>query len=229
MDCKYFYLNTMLAQAEYIRIPLKMIPQRFYDKYKLQDKISNKEIYAEVTGGMYGLPQAGRIANDELIKNLEQYGYVPIPRTAGLWKHKTNGLDFTLVSDDFGVTYESREDADKLKEVLEKKYKVTTDWEGKLYVVITLDWDYDQHRVKLIMPGYGKALMHQFQHPKPTRTQYASFPTTMPVYGKEIHIIKPTVKIPLLSEYKQTTLFQVVRVCLYYALAVDNTILPELN
>ena len=128
---------------------------------------------------MYGLPQAVCIVNNELIKNLGPYGYAPVPIMAGLWKHKTNVLDFTLVEDNFGVAYECREDSGKLKGLLEKKYKVTTDWEGKLFVGITLEWDYNQRRLKLTLTKYVEALMHRFRNLKQTRTQYAAFPATM--------------------------------------------------
>ena len=39
-----------------------------------------------------------------------------------------------------------------LKEALQDKYKVTTDWEGKLYIGIALKWEYEKGLVKLSMP-----------------------------------------------------------------------------
>ena len=46
--------------------------------------------------------------------------------------------------DDFGVKYSSKEHALHLKASLETKYKVTTDWEGKLHIGIALKWDYEK-------------------------------------------------------------------------------------
>jgi hypothetical protein len=40
--------------------------------YQLQDLIHDGYLYAEVSKGMYGLPQAGRIANDELVPDSQQ-------------------------------------------------------------------------------------------------------------------------------------------------------------
>ncbi len=37
MDLKNFYLNTLLDWPEYIRINLADIPQKFIDKYKLNE------------------------------------------------------------------------------------------------------------------------------------------------------------------------------------------------
>ena len=54
---------------------------------------------------MYGLPQAGRIAHDDLVKHLQPYGYRPSSKTLGLWTHDIQPINFTLVFDNFGVKY----------------------------------------------------------------------------------------------------------------------------
>ena len=60
--------------------------------------------------GMYGLSQAGHIANKQLRKILTPFGYRPSTTTPGLWKHNRRKLTFTLVVDNFGVKYVDRED-----------------------------------------------------------------------------------------------------------------------
>jgi hypothetical protein len=62
-------------------------------------------VYLEVTKGMYGLPQAGLLANELLEKRLNKHGYHQSKFVPGLWKHKTRPIMFTLVVDDFGVKY----------------------------------------------------------------------------------------------------------------------------
>ena len=69
---------------------------------------------------MYGLPQAGQIANDALVKHIEPYGYHPSIKTPGLWKLKSQPINFTLVVDAFGVKYSGKEHALHLKAALEK-------------------------------------------------------------------------------------------------------------
>ena len=105
-----------------------MIPQEFVEKYNLAEKSHNGYIYARVTKGIYGPPQAERIAHDVLLKNLEPYGYHPSSKNTGLWKHNSLPINFTLVVGDFGVKYSEKEHALHLKAALETKYKVTTDW-----------------------------------------------------------------------------------------------------
>ena len=44
-------------------------------------------VYVKIVKGMYGLPEAGKIANDLLKKRLDKAGYYPIQFTPGLWIH----------------------------------------------------------------------------------------------------------------------------------------------
>ena len=57
---------------------------------------------------MYGLFQAGIIANTALKGHLRPFGYEPAPITPGLWRHNKNVITFTLVVDDFGIKYKSK-------------------------------------------------------------------------------------------------------------------------
>lgn len=67
LDVKDFYLGTILPNKEYIPILATIIHAQIMQDYQLQDLIHKGYLYAEVSKGMYGLPQAGRIANDELL------------------------------------------------------------------------------------------------------------------------------------------------------------------
>ena len=58
-DVKNFYLNTPLDRYEYMRMPIKLIPQEFIEMYDLTAKVKNGYVYIEIQKGMYGLPQAG--------------------------------------------------------------------------------------------------------------------------------------------------------------------------
>ena len=69
-DLKDFYLGTPLAQYEYMRIPVSVIPESIMTEYKLLPLVHRDHVYVEICKGMYGLPQAGRIANDRLQSSL---------------------------------------------------------------------------------------------------------------------------------------------------------------
>ena len=86
MDVKYFYLNIKMERIEYIMIQIAstgMCGQIQYLK-----KSHNGYIYTKVTKGIYGIPQAGRIAHDALVKHPEPYVYHPPRKPPGLWTHK---------------------------------------------------------------------------------------------------------------------------------------------
>jgi hypothetical protein len=90
---------------------------------------------------MYGLPQAGILANELLQRNLAKDGYRPMQHTHGLWKHDTRPISSSLVVDDFGVKYVGREHAEHLMECIKKNYTISSDWKGSAYCGLTLDWE----------------------------------------------------------------------------------------
>ena len=144
-DLKDFYLGTPLDRYEYVRISLKVIPQRIIDLHNLMDIAVNGFVYAEVRRGMCGLPQAGILANKQLQRKLEPHGYRPVPITPGLWTHDTRDIKFALVVDDFGVKHTQRPDAEHLMTTLKDiGCAVTEDWEGERHCGLTFKWDYDK-------------------------------------------------------------------------------------
>jgi hypothetical protein len=90
---------------------------------------------------VWGLPQAGILANKLLQKHLLPHRYFKCPNTFGLWKHSP--IAFTLVVEDFGIKYVGKEYADYLIQCIKTQYEFTKDWTGNLYRGIKMDWDYD--------------------------------------------------------------------------------------
>ena len=70
---------------------------------------------------MYGLPQAGILANNRLVDHLASHGYRQSQHTRGLFTHITRQVAFCLVVDDFGIRYVGTEHADHLIMVLQQK------------------------------------------------------------------------------------------------------------
>ena len=104
---------------------------------------------------MYGLPQAGRLANDQLIALLAPHGYHPVPLSRPDYGGTTLGdIVFSLVVDDFGVRYTSGADTEHLITTLETAYEVSTNWTGARYYGLTLKGDYNAHTCDASMPGY---------------------------------------------------------------------------
>ena len=96
-----------------MRIPLKIVPREIIDAYNLTALVDDQGwIYMRSEKGMYGLKQAGIIANQELLKQLATFGYHPVQHTPGLWVHDSKTTLFSLLVDNFCVQYCSTEDAE---------------------------------------------------------------------------------------------------------------------
>jgi hypothetical protein len=106
-----------------MHIPVKLIPQEIIDDYNLKPKVNDGFVYVEINKGMYGLPQAGLLANKLLAHRLAKYGYYQAIHTPGLWKHTWRPIQFVLVVDDFGVEYEDKKHATHLLDALNQHYE----------------------------------------------------------------------------------------------------------
>ena len=177
VDIKDFYLNSLLESYEYMCIPFDILPQDIIIQYELQSILADDGfIYMEVHGGIYGLPQAGRLAHDDLVKHLAPYNYAPVQHTPGLWTHKSNGITFALDIEDFGIKYSSEEQLQHLIDALRMKYTITVDMSGSLYIGVSLKWNYKKREVNCSMPGYYSSILQRFNHPTPIKPQYSPHP-----------------------------------------------------
>ena len=62
-NIKHFYLNNILSNPEFMRIPLKIIPREIIDAYNLNALVNNQGwIHMRIKKGMYSLKQAEIIA-----------------------------------------------------------------------------------------------------------------------------------------------------------------------
>jgi hypothetical protein len=114
----------------------------YINQYNLREKVSKDGFkLVEIRRGMYGLLQAGRIAQELLEKRLNACGYHQSKFTPGLWTRETRSTKFALAVDDFGIKYESEEDAQHLIDSLTPFYNSTVDREGKRFIGLMLDWD----------------------------------------------------------------------------------------
>jgi hypothetical protein len=183
----------------------------------------------EIRKGMYGLPQAGIIANQLLRKRLKPHGYYEVTNTPGLWKHQTRPTTFTLVVDDFGIKFVGDEHAKHLIDTLQLYYTVETDWTGGLYCGIKLEWNYEKRYVDISMPDYVRDKLREFDHPAPNRPQHAPHPAPEARFGKSSQETAPPDTSAALSDDGKKRVQQIVGSFLYYGRAVDITILKTLN
>jgi hypothetical protein len=103
MDIKKYYVGTPLPRYEYMRMLLSCFPEEIVEKYNLKALAVDGWVNIEIRKGMYGLKQAGLLANQLLQKRLAPFGYYPARHTPGIWLHKTRSIAFSLIVDDFAV------------------------------------------------------------------------------------------------------------------------------
>ena len=214
----------------YFRMKINLFPQDIIEEFNLMDKVDyDGNVFCKVHRGMYGLPQAGFIAQELLEELLMVTGYRQSKLTPGFWTHDWRPISFTLVVDDFGVKYINKDDVTHLLTALQKDYDLDTDWEGTRYLGLMLDWDYKGKCVHLSMPGYIKKALFRFRHKASTKPQHQPHQHTVPTYCATIQYAKAADTSKVLSKEDKKYIQQVIGTLLYYGPTVDATILFALS
>jgi hypothetical protein len=230
MDIKNFYLNMPMDRPEYMRIHLRHIPDEIIEEYGLLELAHEGFVYIEINKGMYGLLQSSILANKLLAKHLAHDGYFQCRHTPGLWSHTFCPICFALVVDDFGVKYGGCEHAEHLLQALCRNYEaVSCNWNGELFCGITLKWNYDNRTVDLSMQKYIEATLCRFQHSAPAKLQYTPHPCNKPQYGAKVQMTEEADNTPRLDKETVKHIQQIVGTLLYFAQAVDTTLLIPLS
>jgi hypothetical protein len=228
-DLANFYLMSPLKRPEYAKIKLTDIPEEVINEYKLRQLATpDGWVYVKVTRAMYGLPQAGSLGQDQLENRLNQEGYYQSQTVSGLWKHKTKTIQFVLVVDDFGIKYINKDDLDHLIRTLEKYYEVAVDLDGKEFVKIELDWDYENKRVHLSMAPYLQKALRQFDNIVPTKRHDSPYPHIETKYGAKQQYAEYDTSAPV-GKDEQKHVQQVTGKFNWYARGVDGTLLTPIS
>jgi hypothetical protein len=133
------YLKTPLNHFEYMRMPISLFPTDIIDHYQPNNKVLKDYVYMEIRKGMYGLPQAGILANKLLKKRLTKYGYLEQPHTPGLFSHES--CPIWLVGN-FRIKYIGKDTLQHLYHSLQAEaYDIVEDCAGDLYCGINLKWN----------------------------------------------------------------------------------------
>jgi hypothetical protein len=217
LDIKNFYLLAPLDRYKYMRIPFTLSPPWIVEQYGLANKIYNGHIYLEMRRVVWGLPQAGILANKLLKKRLAPHRYYECKQTPGLWKHTTQSISFNLVVNDFGVKYTREEDIDHLIKYIKEQYELTKDWDRDLYCGICLKWDYNIHTLDISMPGYILKQLQKYKHDCPQRPPHCPYSPLPKQYGSEAQHPLPPDTSPPLSKDDIKHIQCIIGSILYYA------------
>ena len=228
LDVANFYLGTPMKRPEFMRLQYSVIPQEIKTAYKLDKLEQDGWVYVRIDRGMYGLPQAGILANELLTTRLTKAGYYACQFTPGLWRHAWRPITFALVVDDFGVKFTGDAHANHLITTLQKDYDVTIDWKGELFVGIKLKWDYKNRTVETHVPGFTNRALHKYHHPAPKRPQHAPAKAAPIQYGAKVQTTTHDTS-PRISAEKIKHIQDVVGTFAWYARACDPTMAATLS
>jgi hypothetical protein len=110
----------------------------------------------------------------------------------------------------------------------QQTYELTTDWKATVYSGMTLKWDYNKRTCDISMPGYVSSVLRKFQHDTPKHPQHTPSRYVTPVYGAKTQYATKD-ETPPLTAHQCLTIQKVTGSVLYYARAVDPTVLMPLN
>jgi hypothetical protein len=133
------------------------------------------------------------------------------------------------VVDDFGVKYTNKADVELLIECLKENNGLTQDWDGDLYCGIKLKWNYKDRTLNISMPGYIIKQLQKYKHDTPTRPQHCPYSPQPKQFGSEAQRPIPKDTSPPLSPDEIKHIQRVIGSILYYARAVDLTVLMALS
>lgn len=223
-DITDYYLNTPLLRPEYMRMTRKQISPTIMVEYDLEQYFDGDTMHFEINKGMYGLPQAGLLAQNRLIAHLATAGYIQSTLVPCLFKHIDNGVTFVLVVDDFGIKARNEAGRQHLLATLRQMYKITVDATGSQYLGMTIVHDHKAKTITISMPGYIDKALTRFHLWAGNKHAYSPGIYKTPEYGQRVQYATEDTSPPL-SKAEAKTLQEVVGSLLYYARAVDPTML----
>ena len=92
-----------------------------------------------------------------------------------------------------------------------------------------MEWDYINRYVHVSIPGYCEKACQRFHHHKPKKPQDQPYAHIEPTYGAKQQYAQEEDQYPTLSKEDKTFIQEVIGVFLYYARAVDCTMLAALG
>ncbi len=106
---------------------------------------------------------------------------------------------------------------------------MTVDEEATKYIGLTIEWEYKKQKAHIHMPGYLQKAFTRFKHEMPVKIQNSPHPHVIPQYRAKTQYAKEDNESPPLSKEETKYIQAVAGTLLYYARAVDATILPSLS
>eukprot|EP00957_Ditylum_brightwellii_P044825 3400858-Ditylum_brightwellii.AAC.2 len=131
--------------------------------------------------------------------------------------------------DDFGVKYITQDDADHIVDSIQQHYRAMVDWKGKTYCSLSLEWNYMDHYVDIVVPKYVTKALVKLGHKAPTKPKHSPHRHVKIKYGTEGQLVPPPDATPLITTQTVQYIQTVVGIFIWYARAVNLTLFSALN
>lgn len=228
-DITAFYLGTPLGKEEYMSLRLDQIPPSVIAEQNLAELSHRDKVLCRVNKGIYGLPQAGRLARERLVRHLQTHGFREDPDVPSLFRHARRPIQFVLVVDDFDIGYAEESDLIAFEAALNELYTIKVDRAARKYLGIQTDYDKTSRTMKLSMPRYYDNALRNLgvsrRFPKTTSPMVY----TPPSYGQRGSPPATQDATPLASVSEKLFLQRCLGTFLYPARWVDPTLLTALS
>ena len=229
IDLTDFYLGTPSPHPQFIKIYISTYSPEVLSRLRLHpfiqtDRQGKPYILFRADKTLYGLKEAGKLSNLQLVKLLLSFGFVETS-TPCLFRHPTRHITFCLVVDDFGVKYTHRYDFDFLVSCLASVYHVKAHPQATKFLGFTINHDRRARTLSIAYPGYIDALLARL---RPEGVRPCSTPSIYvpPRYGLTTPPSATSDQDPPASPAQCKELQIAVGYLLYYGRCVDSRFLP---
>lgn len=229
IDAVNFYVGSEMTKHYYMVVRSSQLPESVRNSPTVIALMRGDRILVRIQKGLYGLPQAGRLARDRLVNHLGKADYVESEHVPSLFRHRHRDISFVLTVDDFDVSYRLDSDFEHLIGHIRQLYRITVDLEGKRYVGIDTLYDKSARKMVLSMDRYYEKALSALGVEKGTREPAAPMPYTAPAYGRHGPQRTASDTSPAASPAEKRFLQRCLGTWLYPARWIDPTLLPALS
>jgi hypothetical protein len=232
IDISDFYLNSKLPTPAYLWVPMRFLPYVTRKWLGVLDRPRTDKLLFKVYNAIYGMDDAGRISQQDLVRHLAPHGYHMTAHSPCIFTHDTNSTVFTTFVDDFLIKTDSRtNDFDHLKKILELKYPIKYQEEATKYLGFTISLkrfpNHELDSLTISMPGFVKKGLQmlnfkQTYHPKSPSVY------TAPIYGNKIQFEEEDSSPPA-TKLQEAYLRKAVGIFRYYAQCIDGVSLHPIS
>jgi hypothetical protein len=233
IDITDFYLNSKLDKPAYLWVPIRYLPQQTRDWLQVSHLPNTAKLLFEVYNAIYGMDDAGRVSQQDLLKHLLPYGFYMCRHTPGLFRHRSRkSFVFATWVDDFLIkSNPNTTDLSYFTDALSKKYPIKFTESATSYLGYRIQLrrhsDPSLDTLTIDMPDYVTQSLIDLNF---TATSKPNSPILYeaPVFGASTQF-EPTDDSPPATDAEQSYLRRAVGMFRYYAQAIDSTILLTLS